>query len=315
MLLAFHDATLTVNLMFSSADLCKLCSSRRLVLPAWESFEERLKNPNTYVVFYDYFLRSAIGDEEWKLRSSKNDQSPISSSTRLTPPLNEAFALVLLKNNFFAWLLEGKETYKSLITDYDYDDIGINDKPLVEYLSQGAYIDLQDGNANESFVLTPPAVAAAEGEEPSAASRRYQEAATLFQKKIKDVRDQVKDSADYKRVIESLEDLGGSDEVSKHERKKKKRKMVKELKLYTGMRVDNEKAFRGWSVRGYKVMSRYKTAIEQDSEMYNRFDMAYRYLTDRQQEHPDEKKTSTTPSSSDSEDDSELNDLFDFRGT
>ncbi len=314
MLLAFSDATLTVNLLFSSADLCKLCSSRRLVLPAWESFEERLKNPNTYVVFYDYFLRSATGDEEWKLRSSKNNDQSVSSS-RLTPPLNEAFALVLLKNNFFAWLLEAKESYNSLITDYDNDDIGPNDKPLVEYLSQGAYIDLQDGNGNESFVLTPPAVAAAEGEEPSVASRRYEEAATLFHKKIKDVRDQVKDSADYKRVIESLEDLGGSDEVSKHERKKKKRKMVKELKLYTGMRVDNEKAFRGWSVRGYKVMSRYKTAIEQESEMYNRFDVAYRYLNDRQQEHSDEKKLTTTPSSSDSEDDSELNDLFDFRGT
>jgi hypothetical protein len=48
------------------ADLCRVCADKSVVFPAMEAFELRLENPNTYFKFYEYFLKSTVGDEAWK---------------------------------------------------------------------------------------------------------------------------------------------------------------------------------------------------------------------------------------------------------
>jgi hypothetical protein len=37
----------------------------------------------------------------------------------MVTPLDEAFALVVLKNNYFAWLLQAMREFPNLMTDYD----------------------------------------------------------------------------------------------------------------------------------------------------------------------------------------------------
>lgn len=297
-------------------DLCKICSVRNLVFPAWEAFEERLANPNNYVVFYEYFLRSAVGEEEWKMRASNKAEPMVIDdviSTRLTPPLNEAFAFVLLKNNYFAWLLEGKQTYDSMLTDYD-DDIGPEYGSLVTYLLQGGVVDLQERSRDETFVLIPTAGNDESGRE----SQKYCNANTDYQNSVKAIREKVKDSAKYKQVLKAFEDLldDGNTNVCSSERKKKKRKIVKQLKPYTGIREEKEKAYRGWSVRGLKDMSRIKKSIQQESEAYSKFDAAYRYFYAQQQRSTGGNEQSQSSSGSEEEDDGDLNDdLFDFQGT
>jgi hypothetical protein len=118
-------------------DLCDICTQNNLVFPALEAFEERLKNPTLYYVFYEYFLKSAIGDDEWKQRTGMHPvvqqrkrkrtsiegpaaSTPIQRDKRMATPLDKAFALVMLNNNYFAWLWKAKEgMHSTMLTDYD----------------------------------------------------------------------------------------------------------------------------------------------------------------------------------------------------
>jgi hypothetical protein len=118
----------TNTLLISLSDMCKLCMRFALVLPSCECFNKRLDDPNSYFVFHKYFVRAVIGDEEWKksYRSGRESHtggdSTITTQYRdqLCSPLDEAFALIMLQNNYFSWLLEAKEEMgEHLVTDYD----------------------------------------------------------------------------------------------------------------------------------------------------------------------------------------------------
>lgn len=88
---------------------------------------------------------------------------------------------------------------------------------------------------------------------------------------------------------------------------------MKELKEYTGGRRGAEKAFRGWSKRAYKDMSIYKKGIESDSDLYIKFDKAYRSIHARQQVGKSS-TTETTGSTDNSDEEEDLEGLFDFSG-
>lgn len=84
--------------------------------------------PSVYMIFYDYFLRTSIGDAAWKASCrEKKDETDF-----LAPYQGEAYAMLVLKNNYFAWLWEAKFDLKNqLVTDYDAesdrakkDDVG-----------------------------------------------------------------------------------------------------------------------------------------------------------------------------------------------
>jgi hypothetical protein len=128
---------ITVASKVSLTDLCDICTRNNLVFPALEAFEERLENPTLYYVFYEYFLKSAIGDDEWKQRTGMHPvvqqrkrkrtsikgaaaSTPIQRDKKMATPLDKAFALVMLKNNYFAWLWKAKEgMHSTMLTDYD----------------------------------------------------------------------------------------------------------------------------------------------------------------------------------------------------
>jgi hypothetical protein len=58
-------------------------------------------------MFYKYFLRAAstVKKTGKKLREGGNGHRQVQG--RITTPLNELFALVVLKNNYWGWLLDG----------------------------------------------------------------------------------------------------------------------------------------------------------------------------------------------------------------
>jgi hypothetical protein len=134
-----------------ATDLAKLCSRCSLVFPAWwEAFEKRLDNPNTYYVFYKQFLRAVTGDEEYKFRSGQQKAVPANSSTvnldsRMVTPLDEAFALVVLKNIFFAWLLQAMREFPNLMTDYDDKNHNEGSVTMAEYILGDYLLDLERG--------------------------------------------------------------------------------------------------------------------------------------------------------------------------
>ena len=94
-------------------DLCTLCVENECVLPSIESIGRRLKDPKTYCIFYMYFYPAALGEACWKECISQKGER-IGSNTM------EAFALLVLVNNYKAWLYEEKKTHQtSLLTEYD----------------------------------------------------------------------------------------------------------------------------------------------------------------------------------------------------
>jgi hypothetical protein len=83
------------------------------VLPSIESLGRRLKDPKAYFIFYMYFYTAAVGEGRWKEFLSKKE-GRIGSNTM------EAFALLVLVNNYKAWLYEEKKRNQTnLWTEYD----------------------------------------------------------------------------------------------------------------------------------------------------------------------------------------------------
>ena len=76
------------------------------MFPSLEAFEEGINLPAIYIIFYDYFVKSSVGDNAWKVAClDAEDQT-----SSIVPPQGEAFALLLLKIDYFAWLLEAKQS-------------------------------------------------------------------------------------------------------------------------------------------------------------------------------------------------------------
>jgi hypothetical protein len=82
----------------SPKDLCKLCVENRCVLVSIESVKRRSEDPKAYCVFYMYFYyTAAIVEVRWKECLSK-EEGRIGNNT------TEAFAMLVLVNNYKAWL-------------------------------------------------------------------------------------------------------------------------------------------------------------------------------------------------------------------
>jgi hypothetical protein len=151
-----------------TSDLCHICRVNDLIFPAMESFEERVNNPGNYYIFYDNFLRAAVGEEAWKSQVgvgnekkrrgrrsvASNSSNTTITSSRLSSPIDEAFALIMLKNNYWAWMQQAKGKWENdarpLLTDYDDECLLSNHLTLAAHALNGAIIDLTtDENREE----------------------------------------------------------------------------------------------------------------------------------------------------------------------
>ena len=102
-------------------DMCSQCTKEKLVFPSLEAFQAGIDFPSVHMVFYEYFLKSCVGDSEWKDVCFNPDEN---DSEAMVNPQLEAFASIMLENNYFPWLLNAKEEYaEKLVTDYDTSDV------------------------------------------------------------------------------------------------------------------------------------------------------------------------------------------------
>lgn len=200
-------------------------------------------------------------EEDWKVRAKcPDDTAPAMCSVG-----DFAFALVLFKNNYFAWLLEAKTRFGNLVTDYDEHDGEV--KSLLEHALQGVLLSpTEDG---EFSVLTPD-TSGGEGQ-----SLEYNEAKELFHNAIEELRSAARDNQEYKDMLVSLESV--AEEQDEDTRKKKKRRVLQEMKIYTARR-GSEKAFRGWSLRDSKDIAALQVLHRADWDNHVRFSKAYRTI-------------------------------------
>lgn len=213
------------------------------MFPSLEAFEEGVKLPAIYVIFYDYFVKSSVGDNAWKVAclDAEDQTDPI------VPPQGEAFAMLLLKNNYFAWLWEAKTKLGNLlITDYETTEDGgesageMADVVLKCQIDMDAKEDEQDWNK----ILVKSSVN----------HRKYESLRTATNAKLKRLRQIVSNSDKYKEFKIALDE--GSEEESTDvdvESRTKKRKRLKTFREYTNPK-DAEGKFKGWSVRAANDM-------------------------------------------------------------
>jgi hypothetical protein len=253
-----------------------------------ECFEQRLDNPNAYFLFYDNFLRAVEGEEKWK----ESAKCKSTNDGRLSSPYNEAFAMILLKNNYFAWLLEAKQDNDDLITDYDCcnkdSSAGVK-MSLTEYLMSGICVENSDGFHTVPTLQQRSRSQTENGGDPTGSEEEseteYEEdneeeygvAAHNFTANLLRIRASIRGSLEYKKIEECMNRMGGdSYENDERSRKKKMRKIMKGLKQYTGTRVGQEKAYRGWSDRTHDDMLEYKKSMASEAPRYKRFEDEYR---------------------------------------
>ena len=233
-----------------------------------------MKDPKAYFIFYMYFYPAVVGEGDWKKCMNKKEER-IGSNTM------EAFALLVLVNNYKAWLYVEKKTHKTdLWTEYDsppsYGKPSIVDKILdgvqfnlgMEPTSPVVIYDKDDETYKklekerfewlEAFCKTEDCVQTNNG---------------VLKKATTDTRD---------RILEK--EIGEDDDIILlKERAKKKRKMTRGLREFTGESVQGEKKHKGWSDEGMATFEKYVRAIKKDVEedKYVAWEKAYREVMEK----------------------------------
>ncbi len=310
-----YDLKLVLSDSFLT-DLCEICVQKNLVFPALEAFEQRLDNPTLYWTFYDSFLKSLIGDDEWKHRtglhpivkktkrrrkSQTHDVShegPVRKDKRMTTPLDEAFVMVMLKNNYFAWLWKAKDgMFSGMVTDYDVALLRTarhkNALSLGESKTNGTLVCLRHeqptdspdedpqpytGPLHDDYVIWKRDDSTPRDVYESARIEAYNIELNDYKRRIKTLRDAAQGSEKYKAMTEGIQK---SKESSCSPQAKKQ--LIQSLKPFTGGNPNSEDttcaSTRGaWSEEAYVELATLKDKINQEKELYKQFNMAYRRI-------------------------------------
>lgn len=236
-----------------------------------ESMLKRLDNPKIYYIFYEFFYKSAVGESEWKQFMSKT-----SNGVRIGNDNTEAFALLLLSNNYKAWLCEEKQAHgNNLLTEYECFPTDTNPSIVEKLLCN-----------MEVLVPLPQATTTLQVAEESGAN-------TTEEKESLILRDQ--SSEDFKMATKARIDIvvneiiadrmlcngmkqswkdgveidGNDDTIQNYEeeekeRRRKRRKILKNLRKWTGGSGGGERKIKGWSSTGHRAFEEFVLEIKVD---------------------------------------------------
>ena len=201
------------------------------------------------------------GETEWKeSMKAENDEARIGNTN------TEAFAHLVLQNNYFSWLYEIKQrrNLKDLLTEYDSASKVKDKKHLVDIVLENIELD-----PDSMKVL----LESHDGED---------------YKEVRDLRLQAaRASAGAKRknscmaVLKTLEEKVDKENNGSSEgaRKLKRRKLLRQTKMFTGSKENVRKA-KGWNDEGHRTMVEIAKKIREDEKdmKYKAFDKAARLL-------------------------------------
>ena len=264
-------------------DLCALCVENTCVLPSIESIGRRLQDPKAYFIFYMYFYTAAVGEVRWKECMAKKE-------TRIGSNTTEAFALLVLVNNYKAWLYEEKKKHKTdLWTEYDCSP-SYGKPSIVDKILDGVQFNL------ETDISAPVLIYDKENSTYKKMEKERVEWLENFCKTGECIRtnDEVlkKATTDTRERCEDAEaEAVADDQFLLKERKRKKRKLTRELREFTGASSQGERKHKGWSDQGMVTFEKYVKAIRKDVEehKYIAWETAYRNVMEKldHSERPD----------------------------
>jgi hypothetical protein len=262
-------------------------------------FQMRLEIPCVYAIFHEYFLKSSVGDSRWK--ASCLEAKALSDP--LVPVQGEAFAMIILKNNYFAWLWECKmkEEY-ILFTDYDSESELRNKINVGEAIMKKAELNLEqeendhdddDGTVDASSpsphpvgTTQEPLLRELDYENilvPESTGALYRDLRKKTEAALKKARRAARTNGKYKDVKKSIEKeeatmatndvvppagdgsppVVDDEEQVLQEQRAKKRKILKSFREYTNPQED-EGRFKGWSRRASEEMESLQMTLNEE---------------------------------------------------
>lgn len=271
------------------------CVKEEAIFPSLEAFMLGIQCPPIYLIFYEYFYRSSIGDTPWK-NSCKIDSDP-------TAPLNtmqlEAFSFLFLKNNYFAWLWQAKRklinSKKKLVTDYDPYSERKDLMNLHEVIWNKVEINLFDLDDDARFVATEEnkkKLLLSPVEEPM--DPLYPIVQSRYRDHLEEIRMDVSGDQTYRKILKLLDDLKQDENADKNldqqikealtpelKRKlKERRDILRSLRVYTNvLNEEMDEQSKGWSIaKSSEDLCRFSEMLEQDKEKAKQFRAAYRLI-------------------------------------
>jgi hypothetical protein len=204
-----------------------------------------------------YFYTAAVGEVRWKECMAKKE-GRIGSNTM------EAFALLVLVNNYKAWLYEEKKTHQTNLWT-EYNSPPSYGKPsLVDRILDGVQFNLGI-EANSPVVI-------------------YNKDDRTYKKLEKERVDWLEAFCKTKHCVQTNNDVlkkatsdpkdrgidtesaADDDMILLKERAKKRRKLTRELREFTGVSSQGERKHKGWSDEGMETFKKYVKAIRKDVE-------------------------------------------------
>jgi hypothetical protein len=237
-----------------------------------ESMERRLENPKAYYVFYEFFYKAAVGEVRWK-ECMERSEEPIGNNT------TEAFALLLFANNYKAWLYEEKLNHgEALWTEYETEPHARRES-IVDKLLLDLEFVLE--NDKEELVVRD---ATKQTYKKAAKARKDWLAALIPLPICTEMKQTWQQTARAEEINEN--EPNAAEPTDKKEQNKKRRKLMKGLKKWTGAADEGERKFKGWSDNGHKAFEQSIMDIKNDvqSGLYAIWEKAYREVYVEQQE-------------------------------
>lgn len=222
--------------------MCEFCAENDAVLPSIEAFQKGLDIPVVYMIFYDYFFKASVGEAKWTSRCEDHKDNALLGSA-----INEVFAMMMLKNNYFAWLLEAMKALPALVTEYCPEQRRRKKLSVGQVWMENLEIDIRGGSADKTYLVNKD-------------DRRYGDLTKITGEQIKIAVRQAKENGMFPLMIKTLKEIGDKpfdfvdmDEaqglsVMKLKRlgQSKRRAILKPFKVYTTRQKD-ERPFQGWS--------------------------------------------------------------------
>lgn len=261
----------------TNAEMCGECEVDGRILPSLESFQMRLKQPLVNYVFYEYVFKPVVGEGAWNRRLN---------ASRFGTNALEAYAHALLQNNYMAWVFDYRQRHpgSTLKTEYDLAKSQQQQGSVVRIFCgdlDGAEIAAgvtDDNDDEEETVASEYTVVYSQAPHEEAYEEAREGAEKVRNETLAQIRIDHGRLDSYGEVntllmsddMSSISSCEGGRAATKAQNKKK-RKVMMNLKMYTGgdaatKRKRGSDTFKGWSEEGKKFMVKMAQDIKADVE-------------------------------------------------
>lgn len=103
----------------------------------YDSFANTLKQPKSYLLFYEYFIKPVVGHDIWQ----RNVNCEPNNLENYGTPMDHGFAHIVLVNNQDEWEERMRKKHTSIIFQHDPEDQLLDKQSLIDFIFEGVEFD------------------------------------------------------------------------------------------------------------------------------------------------------------------------------